>query len=114
MQIHLGYIAFLCHFCDVTVAYSNMRNLLNQPISKIPFYFSLFWQQKDLDFTLKVIGGDLSALPGISDAIEVQSISCLWYFCHSFDFCYVSLPMVHYKTSDVSLVFKCLILLVVQ
>ncbi|CAJ1973697.1 unnamed protein product [Sphenostylis stenocarpa] len=25
---------------------------------------------KDLDFTLKVIGGDLSALPGISDAIE--------------------------------------------
>ncbi|KAL9313270.1 hypothetical protein ACSQ67_018722 [Phaseolus vulgaris] len=28
-------------------------------------------EKKDLDFTLKVIGGDLSALPGISDAIEV-------------------------------------------
>ncbi|XP_068483873.1 synaptotagmin-4-like [Phaseolus vulgaris] len=27
-------------------------------------------EKKDLDFTLKVIGGDLSALPGISDAIE--------------------------------------------
>lgn len=29
--------------------------------------------QKDLDFTLKVIGGELTAIPGISDAIEVQS-----------------------------------------
>ncbi|XP_027904463.1 synaptotagmin-4-like [Vigna unguiculata] len=27
-------------------------------------------EKKDLDFTLKVIGGDLSALPGVSDAIE--------------------------------------------
>ncbi|KAH1244758.1 Synaptotagmin-4 [Glycine max] len=27
-------------------------------------------EKKDLDFTLKVIGGDLSTLPGISDAIE--------------------------------------------
>jgi len=62
-------------YCDVRVAYSNMRNLQNQTISKIPSYFSLFWQQKDLDFTLKVIGGDLSALPGVSDAIEVPSKS---------------------------------------
>jgi len=52
-----------------------MRNLQNQAVSKIPSYFSLFWQQKDLDFTLKVIGGDLSALPGVSDAIEVRSKS---------------------------------------
>lgn len=27
--------------------------------------------QKKLDFTLKVIGGDMTAIPGISDAIEV-------------------------------------------
>ncbi|CAL0305722.1 unnamed protein product [Lupinus luteus] len=27
-------------------------------------------EKRDLDFTLKVIGGDLSALPGVSDAIE--------------------------------------------
>ncbi|KAK7283096.1 hypothetical protein RIF29_12375 [Crotalaria pallida] len=27
-------------------------------------------EKKDLDFTLKVIGGDLSSLPGVSDAIE--------------------------------------------
>lgn len=32
---------------------------------------SLFWQ-RNLDFTLKVIGGDLSSIPGISDAIEVH------------------------------------------
>lgn len=29
--------------------------------------------QKDLDFTLKVIGGEITAIPGISDAIEVQT-----------------------------------------
>lgn len=27
--------------------------------------------QKKLDFTLKVVGGDMTAIPGISDAIEV-------------------------------------------
>jgi len=27
--------------------------------------------QKKLDFTLKVIGGDISAIPGLYDAIEV-------------------------------------------
>ncbi|XP_016172220.1 synaptotagmin-4 [Arachis ipaensis] len=27
-------------------------------------------EKKDLDFTLKVVGGDISALPGVSDAIE--------------------------------------------
>lgn len=28
--------------------------------------------QKKLDFTLKVIGGNVSSIPGLSDAIEVQ------------------------------------------
>jgi hypothetical protein len=32
---------------------------------------SIFLLQKDLDFTLKVIGGDISAIPGLYDAIEV-------------------------------------------
>ncbi|XLS98089.1 hypothetical protein HN51_040824, partial [Arachis hypogaea] len=27
--------------------------------------------QKNLDFTLKVVGGDISAIPGLYDAIEV-------------------------------------------
>lgn len=27
--------------------------------------------QKKLDFTLKVVGGDISAIPGLSEAIEV-------------------------------------------
>lgn len=31
----------------------------------------LFGLQKKLDFTLKVIGGDISTIPGLSDAIEV-------------------------------------------
>lgn len=31
-----------------------------------------FMIQRNLDFTLKVIGGDISAIPGLSDAIEVQ------------------------------------------
>lgn len=30
-----------------------------------------FWLQKKLDFTLKIVGGDVSAIPGVSDAIEV-------------------------------------------
>lgn len=33
--------------------------------------FSNFYLQKDLDFTLKVIGGDISTIPGLSGAIEV-------------------------------------------
>ncbi|KAG6409475.1 hypothetical protein SASPL_127515 [Salvia splendens] len=32
--------------------------------------------QRNLDFTLKVIGGDLSSIPGISDAIEVLRLFC--------------------------------------
>lgn len=27
--------------------------------------------QKELNFTLKVVGGDVSSIPGLSDAIEV-------------------------------------------
>lgn len=30
--------------------------------------------QKKLDFTLKVVGGDLSSIPGVSGAIEVQTL----------------------------------------
>ena len=36
-----------------------------------------FWLQKNLDFKLKVVGGDITALPGISDAIEVREISII-------------------------------------
>lgn len=31
--------------------------------------------QKKLDFTLKVIGGDISTIPGLYDAIEVWTTS---------------------------------------
>ena len=31
--------------------------------------------QKKLDYTLKVFGGDMTAIPGVSDAIEVWANS---------------------------------------
>lgn len=37
----------------------------------------VFLLQKNLDFKLKVVGGDITAVPGISDAIEVREISIL-------------------------------------
>ncbi|KAL5190020.1 Synaptotagmin-4 [Glycine soja] len=49
------------------------RLIFNPLVDEFPafgtVYFSLK-EKRDLDFTLKVIGGDLSTLPGISDAIE--------------------------------------------
>lgn len=40
-----------------------------------------------MEFTLKVIGGEMTAIPGISDAIEVFLIHhplyfSMYYFCH--------------------------------
>lgn len=35
--------------------------------------------QKDLNFTLKVIGGDLSSIPGISEAIEVRTVTIYFH-----------------------------------
>lgn len=35
------------------------------------------WMQKDLDFTLKVVGGDMSMVPGLSDSIDVRK--CFLY-----------------------------------
>jgi len=46
----------------------------------------LFYTQKALDFTLKVIGGDISTLPGVSEAIEVQEDYFERQFCYFFDF----------------------------
>ncbi|KAI3680872.1 hypothetical protein L6452_35650 [Arctium lappa] len=42
-----------------------------QQVHNNPFWFLFsLREKKQLDFTLKVIGGDLSALPGVSEAIE--------------------------------------------
>ena len=38
-------------------------------------YSCSFWQ-KNLDFKLKIVGGDISSIPGVSDAIEVNQ-TCL-------------------------------------
>ncbi|PPS11234.1 hypothetical protein GOBAR_AA09396 [Gossypium barbadense] len=36
---------------------------------------------KKLDFTLKVIGGDISTIPGLSNAIEVKREPNISYIC---------------------------------
>lgn len=48
--------------------------------------FAIFSLQKKLDFTLKIVGGEISSVPGISDAIEVrresESNSSLLHFAY--------------------------------
>lgn len=54
-----------------------MRVLLNQSLSNTidsMLTCSLYLMQKDLDFTLKVIGGDMSMVPGLSDSIDVREL----------------------------------------
>ncbi|XP_027356405.1 synaptotagmin-4-like [Abrus precatorius] len=56
------------------IGFTGVFRLIFKPlVNEFPAFgavcFSLR-EKKDLDFTLKVIGGDISALPGISDAIE--------------------------------------------
>jgi hypothetical protein len=46
------------------------------PLHFIPPLFFGFWLQKKMDFTLKIVGGEISTLPGISDAIEVCTNLC--------------------------------------
>lgn len=42
----------------------------------------IFFMQRNLDFKLKVIGGDISAVPGISDAIEVNYV--FFFICSAY------------------------------
>ncbi|CAL5358919.1 unnamed protein product [Camellia sinensis] len=56
------------------IGFSGLFRLIFRPlVDEFPCFgavcFSLR-EKKNLDFTLKVVGGDLSAIPGISDAIE--------------------------------------------
>ncbi|KAF7830317.1 synaptotagmin-4-like [Senna tora] len=56
------------------LAFTGVFRLMFSPlVDEFPGFgaicYSLF-QKKDLDFTLKVIGGDISSIPGVSDAIE--------------------------------------------
>lgn len=50
-------VKFIHSFLHTHNLFVNLRNLQ--------------YLQRNLDFTLKVIGGDLSSIPGLSDAIEV-------------------------------------------
>jgi uncharacterized membrane protein len=43
-----------------------------------------------VEFTLKVIGGEMTAIPGISDAIEVFLIHHPLYFSMYFCTCYIT------------------------
>ncbi|XP_054792574.1 synaptotagmin-4-like isoform X1 [Prosopis cineraria] len=56
------------------IAFTGVFRLIFSPlVDEFPAFgavcYSLF-QKKDLDFTLKVIGGDISSIPGVADAIE--------------------------------------------
>lgn len=46
-------------------------SLIIQVVSSFISFLPLKSSQKKLDFRLKVIGGEISAIPGISDALEV-------------------------------------------
>jgi hypothetical protein len=63
-----------------------LKNCIVKKINYFDFCFYLFYEQKALDFTLKVVGGDISTLPGVSEAIEVQENYFERQFCYSFDF----------------------------
>ena len=49
-------------------------------VHMVIFFAYLFDLQKKLDFTLKVIGGDISTIPGLSDAIDV-CLNSIIKFC---------------------------------
>ncbi|TKY74747.1 Synaptotagmin-4 protein [Spatholobus suberectus] len=56
------------------IGFTGVFRLIFKPlVNEFPAFGAICFslkEKKDLDFTLKVIGGDISALPGISDAIE--------------------------------------------
>ncbi|KAL8130007.1 hypothetical protein V2J09_019162 [Rumex salicifolius] len=55
-------------------AFTGVFRLIFKPlVDQLPCFGAVFYslrQKKQLDFTLKVIGGDLSAIPGIKDTLE--------------------------------------------
>nr|XP_018632190.1 synaptotagmin-4-like [Nicotiana tomentosiformis] len=56
------------------IGFTGVFRLIFKPlVAELPCFGAVCYslrQKKNLDFTLKVVGGDISALPGVSDAIE--------------------------------------------
>ncbi|XP_020212837.1 synaptotagmin-4 [Cajanus cajan] len=56
------------------IGFTGVFRLIFKPlVNEFPAFGAICFslkEKKDLDFTLKVVGGDLSSLPGVSDAIE--------------------------------------------
>ncbi|XVF48336.1 hypothetical protein PTKIN_Ptkin03bG0181900 [Pterospermum kingtungense] len=56
------------------IGFTGVFRLIFKPlVDQFPCFGAISYslrEKKDLDFTLKVIGGDISSIPGISDAIE--------------------------------------------
>ncbi|KAI5673331.1 hypothetical protein M9H77_13695 [Catharanthus roseus] len=56
------------------IGFTGVFRLIFKPlVNEFPCFGAVCYslrEKKDLDFTLKVIGGDITAIPGISDAIE--------------------------------------------
>ncbi|KAH7574106.1 hypothetical protein JRO89_XS03G0252700 [Xanthoceras sorbifolium] len=56
------------------IGFTGVFRLIFKPlVDQFPCFGAVSYslrEKKDLDFTLKVVGGDISAIPGISDAVE--------------------------------------------
>lgn len=70
LSFPLTHLLFTCLFL---MTYMHKRP--NIMVRKI----HVFGLQKKMDFTLKVIGGDIKAIPGLSDAIEVCQTSTVGF-----------------------------------
>ena len=86
---------FLCPHSPKTFTFIRGQNTFGH-VQKISWPKYIFWRipwqyiwsrsvnsnmQKKMDFTLKVIGGDIAAIPGLSDAIEVWTTLIVHYWC---------------------------------
>ncbi|KAJ9141025.1 hypothetical protein P3X46_031609 [Hevea brasiliensis] len=74
MSFRLGGIVYILLREVKDIGFTGVFRLIFKPlVNEFPCFGAVCYslrQKKKLDFTLKVIGGDISAIPGISDAIE--------------------------------------------
>ncbi|KAH9760587.1 Synaptotagmin-4 [Citrus sinensis] len=63
------------------IGFTGVFRLIFKPlVDEFPCFGAVAYslrEKKDLDFTLKVVGGDISSIPGISDAIEETIIDAI-------------------------------------
>nr|GMD40958.1 synaptotagmin-5-like [Ipomoea batatas] len=63
----------ICNFFDKKVWSLHFRIIFKPLVDEFPCFGAICFslrEKRNLDFTLKVIGGDIASIPGVSDAIE--------------------------------------------